>query len=111
MHFPYIGSGPYCYANAFAMMLGDHAPSTAVIELATGSPFGTQFSNGTRRAFRRERGAEPRRDRAALKRRIGENVRDAELRGPSEAGRILEGAPCTSRTGFLDVQTRQDLDG
>ncbi|MDW9826581.1 hypothetical protein GOB24_03085, partial [Sinorhizobium meliloti] len=19
-HFPYIGSGPYCYANAFAMM-------------------------------------------------------------------------------------------
>ncbi|XXX81460.1 hypothetical protein WMF30_22135 [Sorangium sp. So ce134] len=46
-HFPYIGSGPYCYANAFAMMLGDRAPSTAVIELATSSPFGMQLIGGT----------------------------------------------------------------
>ncbi|WP_437615511.1 hypothetical protein WMF20_18730 [Sorangium sp. So ce834] len=45
-HFPYIGSGPYCYANAFAMMLGDRAPSTAVIELATCSPFGMQLIGG-----------------------------------------------------------------
>ena len=40
---PYIGSGPYCYANSFAMMFGEHAPSTAVIEFATGSPFGMQM--------------------------------------------------------------------
>ncbi|WP_437622563.1 hypothetical protein [Sorangium sp. So ce1151] len=46
MHFSYIGSGPYCYANAFAMMLGDQAPSTAVIELATSSPFGMQLIGG-----------------------------------------------------------------
>ncbi|TWA56980.1 hypothetical protein FB008_101510 [Sinorhizobium medicae] len=45
-HFPYIGSGPYCYANAFAMMFGQHAPSTAVIEFATGSPFGMQLVGG-----------------------------------------------------------------
>ena len=42
-HLPYIGSGPYCYANSFAMMFGEHAPSTAVIEFATGSPFGMQM--------------------------------------------------------------------
>ncbi|RZQ60208.1 hypothetical protein [Amycolatopsis suaedae] len=46
-HFPYTGSGPYCYANSFAMMFGDHAPSTAVIEFATGSPFGMQLVGGT----------------------------------------------------------------
>ncbi|MNL72142.1 hypothetical protein D3C87_1974030 [compost metagenome] len=43
MHFAYTGSGPYCYANSFAMMFGTHAPSTAVIEFATGSPFGMQL--------------------------------------------------------------------
>ncbi|WNG51971.1 hypothetical protein F0U60_53585 [Archangium minus] len=46
-HFPYTGSGPYCYANSFAMMFGDDAPSTAVIEIATGSPFGMQLIGGT----------------------------------------------------------------
>lgn len=46
-HFPYIGSGPYCYANSFAMMLGRQAPSSAVIEFATGSPFGMQLVGGT----------------------------------------------------------------
>jgi hypothetical protein len=45
-HFPYIGSGPYCYANAFAMMFGKGAPSTAVIEFATSSPFGMQLVGG-----------------------------------------------------------------
>jgi hypothetical protein len=45
MHFPYVGSGPYCYANAFAMMFGPDAPSTAVIEFATGSPFGMQLTD------------------------------------------------------------------
>ncbi|OOG74414.1 hypothetical protein B0E45_05420 [Sinorhizobium sp. A49] len=47
MHFAYTGSGPYCYANSFAMMFGAHAPSTAVIEFATGSPFGMQLIGGT----------------------------------------------------------------
>lgn len=42
----YTGSGPYCYANSFAMMMGEHAPSTAVIETLTGSPFGMQYLGG-----------------------------------------------------------------
>lgn len=46
-HFSYIGSGPYCYANSFAMLFGAHAPSTAVIEFATGSPFGMQLVGGS----------------------------------------------------------------
>ncbi|MBY3239346.1 hypothetical protein HFO17_33395 [Rhizobium laguerreae] len=45
-HFPYVGSGPYCYANAFAMMFGKGAPSIAVIEFATSSPFGMQLLGG-----------------------------------------------------------------
>lgn len=45
-HVAYTGSGPYCYANAFAMMFGAQAPSTAVIEVATGSPFGMQLIGG-----------------------------------------------------------------
>lgn len=46
MHCPYVGSGPYCYANSFAMMFGTAAPSTAVIEFATASPFGMQLVGG-----------------------------------------------------------------
>ncbi|KAK2595626.1 hypothetical protein QQS21_006673 [Conoideocrella luteorostrata] len=42
-HFSYVGSGPYCYANSFAMMMGPKPPSTAVLEFATSSPFGMQF--------------------------------------------------------------------
>jgi hypothetical protein len=45
MH-PYIGSGPYCYSNSLAMMLGDHAPSPSVIEVLTGSPFGFEMLAG-----------------------------------------------------------------
>ena len=45
-YFPYVGSGPYCYANSFAMMFGRGGPSTAVIEFATGSPFGMQVVGG-----------------------------------------------------------------
>jgi hypothetical protein len=46
-HVPYVGSGPYCYANSFAMMFGDRAPSTAVIEFAIGGAFGMQLVGGT----------------------------------------------------------------
>ncbi|WP_155371451.1 hypothetical protein [Catellatospora vulcania] len=42
-HLPYVGSGPYCYSNSFAMLLGAQSPSTAVIEVATGGPFGMQL--------------------------------------------------------------------
>ena len=45
-HFPYVGSGPYCYSNSFAMVFGADAPSTAVIETATGGPFGMQLIGG-----------------------------------------------------------------
>ncbi|ASF08540.1 hypothetical protein NBRGN_099_00360 [Nocardia brasiliensis NBRC 14402] len=43
----YIGSVPYCYSNSLAMLLGAHAPSPAVIETLTGSPFGVQLEGGT----------------------------------------------------------------
>ncbi len=46
-HLAYVGSGPYCYANSFAMMMGGQAPSTALIEVATGGPFGMQLIGGT----------------------------------------------------------------
>ncbi|MEU1495784.1 hypothetical protein ABZ456_36800 [Streptomyces sp. NPDC005776] len=42
----YIGSGPYCYANSLAMVLGASAPSPAVIEVLTGSPFGFELLGG-----------------------------------------------------------------
>jgi hypothetical protein len=46
-HVPYVGNGPYCYANSFAMVLGPRSPSTAVIEVTTGGPFGMQLIGGT----------------------------------------------------------------
>src|SRR6185437_5722917 len=42
----FIGSGPYCYANSLAMMLGSAAPEPAVIEVLTGSPFGAGLLGG-----------------------------------------------------------------
>lgn len=42
---PYVGGGPYCYANSFATVLGVKAPSTAVIEFATSSAFGMEVLN------------------------------------------------------------------
>lgn len=45
--FNYVGSGPYCYANSFAMMFGAVAPSAAVVEFATSSPFGMQLIGGS----------------------------------------------------------------
>ncbi|UNI15417.1 hypothetical protein JDV02_001952 [Purpureocillium takamizusanense] len=42
----YVGSGPYCYANCLAMMLGKESPSPAVIEFATSSAFGMQIIGG-----------------------------------------------------------------
>jgi hypothetical protein len=45
MH-PYIGSGPYCYANSLSMALGPTAPPPSVIEVLTGSPFGMHMLGG-----------------------------------------------------------------
>ncbi|WP_188191612.1 hypothetical protein [Nonomuraea sp. SYSU D8015] len=42
----YLGSGPYCYANCLAMMIGRDAPAPGVIETLTGSPFGMQLAGG-----------------------------------------------------------------
>lgn len=36
----YIGSGPYCYANSLAMILGPASPDPSAIEVLTGSPYG-----------------------------------------------------------------------
>ncbi|MFE5332155.1 cysteine peptidase family C39 domain-containing protein [Embleya sp. NPDC056575] len=44
--FAYVGSGPYCYSSSLAMVLGADAPSLAVIETLTGSPFGCQLIGG-----------------------------------------------------------------
>lgn len=49
-HVPYVGNGPYCYGNSFAMLLGARSPSTAVIEVTSGGPFGMQLIGG-RTAF------------------------------------------------------------
>ncbi|MFG3439213.1 hypothetical protein ACGF0J_18370 [Nonomuraea sp. NPDC047897] len=46
MSLPYVGSGPYCYANSLKMILGDAAPSASVIEVLTGSPYGMQLIAG-----------------------------------------------------------------
>lgn len=46
MSVTYVGSGPYCYANSLAMILGGEAPPPAVIEVLTGSPFGMQLIGG-----------------------------------------------------------------
>ncbi|MBN6058381.1 hypothetical protein JYK22_41055 [Nonomuraea sp. RK-328] len=46
MSVTYVGSGPYCYANSLAMILGAEAPSPAVIEVLTGSPYGMQLIGG-----------------------------------------------------------------
>lgn len=46
MRFPYIGSGPYCYANSLAMALGADAPPPSAIEVLTGSPFGFHLGGG-----------------------------------------------------------------
>ncbi|WP_407565218.1 hypothetical protein [Streptomyces sp. 184] len=49
----YTGSGPYCYANSLVMTLPtDHpAPSPALVETLTGSPFGVQLLGGTAPLF------------------------------------------------------------
>ncbi|MET9244025.1 hypothetical protein [Nonomuraea sp. NPDC003709] len=46
MSVTYIGSGPYCYSNSLAMLLGDEAPPPAVIEVLTGSPYGMELIGG-----------------------------------------------------------------
>ncbi|MGI8449303.1 MAG: hypothetical protein ACR2MP_19415 [Streptosporangiaceae bacterium] len=42
----YIGSGPYCYANSLAMILGSESPDPSAIEVLTGSPFGIWLLDG-----------------------------------------------------------------
>lgn len=46
MSLSYIGSGPYCYSNSTAMMLGVGAPSPAEIEVIGGGPFGMMLLDG-----------------------------------------------------------------
>jgi hypothetical protein len=43
---PYIGSGPYCYSNSLAMVLGSGAPPPSAIEVLTGAPFGFHIGGG-----------------------------------------------------------------
>ena len=43
----YVGSGPYCYANSLAMILGKRAPDPSAIEVLTGAPFGVLLLDGT----------------------------------------------------------------
>ncbi|MFI6599093.1 hypothetical protein ACIBHX_22775 [Nonomuraea sp. NPDC050536] len=42
----YVGSGPYCYSNSLAMVMGEAAPAAGVIEVLTGSPYGMQIIGG-----------------------------------------------------------------
>ncbi|MEM9670863.1 MAG: hypothetical protein AAF950_18295 [Pseudomonadota bacterium] len=41
----YVGSGPYCFTNSLAMILGRQAPETSAIEVLTGAPFGALLLN------------------------------------------------------------------
>ncbi|MFD8722830.1 hypothetical protein ACFV2H_33835 [Streptomyces sp. NPDC059629] len=43
----FVGSGPYCFSNSLAMVLGLDAPAPGVIETLTGSPFGMQLIAGS----------------------------------------------------------------
>ncbi|MDL2342911.1 hypothetical protein QOL99_01980 [Deinococcus sp. MIMF12] len=43
---PYFGSGPYCFTNSLISALGPDAPSPAIVETLTGSPFGFQWLAG-----------------------------------------------------------------
>ncbi|MFJ7155273.1 hypothetical protein ACIQUQ_10055 [Streptomyces sp. NPDC101118] len=42
----YTGSGPYCFSNSLAMVLGPDAPAVGLVEVLTGSPFGFQLLGG-----------------------------------------------------------------
>jgi hypothetical protein len=46
MSLRYIGSGPYCYANSLAMIMGSGSPDPSAIEVLTGSPFGVCLLDG-----------------------------------------------------------------
>ena len=46
MRVPYIGSGPYCYSNSLAMLMGSDAPPPSAIEVLTGAPFGFHIGDG-----------------------------------------------------------------
>lgn len=46
MSLRHIGSGPYCYANSPAMILGSDSPDPSAIEVLTGSPFGVWLLDG-----------------------------------------------------------------
>jgi hypothetical protein len=46
VQFAYIGSGPYCYSNSIAMVLGQDSPPPSAIEVLTGSPFGFHIGGG-----------------------------------------------------------------
>ena len=46
MNTSYVGSGPYCYANSLAMILGSDGPDPSAIEVLTGSPFGFHLHQG-----------------------------------------------------------------
>jgi hypothetical protein len=45
-HLPYIGSGPYGFASAAAMMLGKDGPAAEILEFATCSSFGMEVVGG-----------------------------------------------------------------
>ena len=46
MSLRYVGSGPYCYANSLAMVLGAHSADPSAIEVLTGSPYGACLLDG-----------------------------------------------------------------
>jgi hypothetical protein len=42
----YVGSGPYCYANSLAMLMGADGAGASAVEVLTGSPFGFHLGGG-----------------------------------------------------------------
>jgi hypothetical protein len=71
----YTGSGPYCYVNSLAMMLGEASPPPGVIAVLTGSPFGFVLLGGTLPLF----------DRMARRQRSGWTQPSSCSAGPADA--------------------------
>ncbi|MEU6443363.1 hypothetical protein [Streptomyces sp. NPDC047046] len=88
---PYLGSGPYCYANSLVTLLGPGAPSPALVETLTGSAFGFQWIGG-HRPFFDALGWDPEQGIDAALRLLGVACARTAGGGPDEALRRLRTA-------------------
>ncbi|MFC7593054.1 hypothetical protein ACFQYP_62125 [Nonomuraea antimicrobica] len=108
--FAYIGSGPYCYANSLAMMLGPAAPAPGVIETLTGSPFGMQLIGGAEPYFD-PYGWDPELGLDAAVELLGWGCERTHGGTPEEALERLRAAPGPALAGPVDMALLPYLSG